>query len=75
MLKKASVESPSKNSSKKWTNAEGKRIAAPRSPKVEDRQKPKEISTTQKTIEDLQKNISEEPLSINLPSSPEPGMR
>jgi len=72
MLKKTSVESPIK---KKWTNAEGKRIAAPRSPKVEDRQKPKEISTTQKAIDDLQKNISEEPLSINLPSSPEPGMR
>ena len=75
MVKKPSVESPNKQSSKKWINATGSRVAAPRSPKVEqDKSKSIELSTTQKTIFDLQKDIEEEPLSINLPS-PEPGMR
>jgi hypothetical protein len=47
MVKKASIESPTKGSSRKWINASGSKVAAPRSPRVEDKKRPTELTTTE----------------------------
>jgi len=67
MGKKGAFESPNKNSSKKWINADGTKVPPVRSPKVADKSKPAEIPTEEQKLEVLLKNVEVEPLSINLP--------